>query len=648
MAVRIQAKTVEEAIKLGLEKTGWAREDVVVTVVKEKRGWFGPKWVEVEIRLRKPPTASANADDGADGAKEDVPQKDRDGRLWFVDGLIHYDPPVGRGRFPTIRVTKGVRLKAGDKVVDVFPFVFDGQQDVIVEAVDQPPERRVDVQVSDNGLQAKMRVEYINGYTAELRSQPEPQVALTLRATLQDVEAPRFSVDELKAALAEKGVVFGIQEDRLEQLAREGSQDWVVVAEGIPPQDGIDGRIELIVHDDNWQMLNRAESRIGQLLLRDIESVEQGQLVARLYPALPGRDGTSVTGQPIPHKPGKEVQMKAGKGVRLNETGTEAIAEISGRPVINKNVVTILPIHVVRGDLTFKEGGIRFKGDVAVHGNVLDGVELEAVGNVYLYGNVNNARVAAQGNIMAEKTVFGGRLIAGVASEDVLHAEQLLKQIQEHVNKMREGIQLLRRHRPELSRQSDQKLALLLLDNKFQNLPNLVEQFYQMIRNNPLLQEWSAGLEKELRHHFQRSVLMGTEEVDFEKLAEDIEERLALLDENEEGNRGNIVARSLNNTTVEASGDVRIKESVYYSRIYARGSVVCLGYVRASEIYADGDVQCEEAGTRSGTKAVIALKGVFRARKVYPNVEVTVNGEKELFDREAYDVVLPRSAKEMG
>jgi len=643
MAVRIQAKTVEEAIKQGLEKTGWAREDVVVTVVKEKRGWFGPKWVEVELRLRKAPTSSQTAESEGE---EPASEGDRDGRLRFIDGLIHYDPPVGRGRFPTIRVDKGVQLKVGDKVVDVYPFVFDGEQDVVVEAVDQPPERRIDVMVTEDGLKAKMRVEYINGFTAELQDQPEPRVALTLRAIRREVEAPRYRVEELKAALAEKGVVFGILEDRLEQLAQEGSLEWVVVAEGIPPQNGIDGRIELIVHQDDWKMLNSPES-IRQLLKRDIESVEQGQLVARLYPAQPGRDGTTVTGQPIPHKPGREIQMKAGKGVRLNETQTEAIAEISGRPVINKNMVTILPIHVVRGDLTFKEGGIRFKGDVAVQGNVLDGVELEAFGNVYLYGNVNNARIAAQGNILAEKTVFGGRLIAGVASEELLHAEQLLVQIKERFAKMREGIQLLRRHKPELNYQSDERLALFLLDNKFQNLPTLAEQFYQMIRNNPLLQEWSSGLEKTLRHHFQRSVLMGAGEVNFEKLAEEIDERLSMLSD-EDSDKGSIVVRSLNNTTVEASGNVQIRESVYYSRIYTRGSVKCNGYVRASEIYAEGDVQCAEVGTRSGTRAVIALKGVFRAKKVYPNVEVTVAGDKELFDREAYDVVLPRSAKEIS
>lgn len=644
MAVRIRAKTVEEAVRQGLAQTGWSREDVDVTVLKEKRGLFGPKWVEVELRLRKAPVASAAAVEESEEVAESE-KKDRDGRLRFVDGLLHYDPPVGRGRFPTIRVGKGVQLKVAGKVVDVFPFVFDGQQDVEVEAVSQPPERRVEVTVTEDGLQAKMRVEYINGYTAELHDQPESRVALTLRASLQEVEAPRYSIDELKAALAAKGVVVGIREDRLERLAQEGSLEWVVVAEGIPAQDGIDGRIELIVHRDDWRILNSPDSHFRQQLMREIESVEQGQLVARLYPAQPGRDGTAVTGQTIPHKPGKSVQMKAGKGIRLNETETEAIAEISGRPILSRNVVSILPIHVVKGDLTFKEGGIRFKGDVAVHGNVLDGVELEAVGNVYLYGNVNNARIAAQGDILAEKTVFGGRLIAGVASEDVLHAEQLLKEIEEHFSKLREGIQLLRRHRPELKQQSDGKLALLLLENKFRHLPNLVEQFYQMIRNNPLLQEWSAGLEKQLRHHVQRPALLGDGDLDFEQLAEEIHERLSMLTD-DEGHRGSVIARSLNNATVEASGDVRVKESVYYSRIYARGSVHCQGYVRASEIYADGDVQCAEVGTRSGTRAVIALKGVFRARKVYPNVEVTVGGDKELFEREALDVVLPRSAKE--
>jgi len=644
VAVRIRAKTVEEAVRQGLAQTGWSREDVVVTVKKEKRGLFGPKWVEVELRLRQSPAAATAVSEEKTETAEPEP-KDRDGRLWFVDGQLHFEPPVGRGRFPTIRVGKGVQLKAAGKVVDVFPFVYDGQQEVVVEAVSQPPERRVEVMLTEDKLQAKMRVEYINGFTAKLIDQPEPRAALTLRASLQDEIAPRFSVDELKAALAAKGVVFGVREDRLQRLAEEGAVDWVVVAEGIPAEDGLDGRIELIVHRDDWGILNRPASHFRQQLMKDIESVEQGQLVARLYPPQPGRDGTTVTGHPIPHKPGKPVEMKAGKGIRLNETGTEAFAEISGRPVLNRNTVSILPIHVVKGDLTFKEGGIRFKGDVAVHGDVLEGVELEASGNVYLYGNVNNARIAAQGNIRAEKTVFGGRLIAGVPSEDMLHIGQLLKEIAENVSNLQAGIQLLRRQRPDLQQQPAGKLAFLLLENKFRHLPKLVEQFYEAVRKNPLLQDWSEGLEKQLRHHVQRHVLLGHGELDYERLAEEIHDRLAVLMD-DEGHRGSIVVRSLNNATVEASGDVQVKESVYYSRIYARGSVQCQGYVRASEIYADGNVQCAEVGTRSGTRAVIALKGTFRANKVYPNVEVIVAGDKEFFDRETLDVVLPRSAKE--
>src|SRR5690606_23971529 len=239
---------------------------------------FGPKWVEVELRLRQSPAAATAVSEEKTETAEPEP-KDRDGRLWFVDGQLHFEPPVGRGRFPTIRVGKGVQLKAAGKVVDVFPFVYDGQQEVVVEAVSQPPERRVEVMLTEDKLQAKMRVEYINGFTAKLIDQPEPRAALTLRASLQDEIAPRFSVDELKAALAAKGVVFGVREDRLQRLAEEGAVDWVVVAEGIPAEDGLDGRIELIVHRDDWGILNRPASHFRQQLMKDIESVEQGQLV---------------------------------------------------------------------------------------------------------------------------------------------------------------------------------------------------------------------------------------------------------------------------------------------------------------------------------------------------------------------------------
>jgi len=658
MVLKVRAKTVEEAVQQGLARTGWKQEDVEVRVIKEKKSLFGPRWVEVELHLRQAPSAAASeavsseaeARQPEDGnsqplAGEPALEMDRDGTLSFVDGQLRFVAPMGKGRFPSIRVAKGVQLIADGQVVEDFPFIYDGQRQVIVQAVEEAPERRVDVELSKDELQALMRVEYIKGYTAALLEQPEPRAVLTLRAEIQEVEPERFRVEELRAALMAKGVTVGILEERLERLAQEGSLEWVVVAEGVPPMHGVDGRIELIYHRAPRRMLNSPDSPFRQQMVREIESAEQGQVVARLHPPQPGRDGQTVTGKVIPHTPGKEIQMKAGKGVRLNEEGTEAIAEMSGRPILNRTTVSILPVHTVNGDLTFKEGGIRFQGDVVVQGDVLDGVELEAVGNVYLYGNVSHARIAAQGDIHAEKVVFGGRLNAGVAAEALLQAEQLLKQIHQQILQLRQSIQQLRMHRPEVVREGDGRLAFLLIENKFRQLPKLVDQFCQMVRNNALLQEWSAGLEDQLQGFAKPAALSMLDRLNLDQLADEMSERLQAVSD-EIRRKGSVFVRSLNNTTVEASGDVQVKESVYYSRIYARGSVHCQGTIRASEIYAEGDVYSSEVGTRSGTKATVSLKGTFRAKKVYPNVEVIFPGDKETFDREMMDVVLPRSAQQ--
>jgi len=58
-------------------------------------------------------------------------------------------------------------------------------------------------------------------------------------------------------------------------------------------------------------------------------------------------------------------------------------------------------------------GNIRFKGDVVVHGNVSEGMTIQAAGKIDIKGMVFQARIAAQGNINAGQNITGSTIVAG-------------------------------------------------------------------------------------------------------------------------------------------------------------------------------------------------------------------------------------------
>jgi hypothetical protein len=262
----------------------------------------------------------------------------------------------------------------------------------LAEAVDAT----IKVTLTPDGLEARLDIAPAEGGTAASR-------------------------DAVLAALNKAGVAFGIQEEAIDSAVASGSAVGEVVARGEAPEHGINGWLEPLIPQVRDRRPHEDESgHIDYHDLGEIMVVHPGDPLMRLHPPTVGKDGCTVSGKPLPARPGKPVKF-AGKLAGASPSPDDPdllLAEITGQPVIVRDGMTVEPVFKV-DRVGSASGNINFEGNVAVRGDVDAGMIVRATGDIEIGGVVDLATLEAGGNIVIKGGVIGGLGHAGAGEQHV-------------------------------------------------------------------------------------------------------------------------------------------------------------------------------------------------------------------------------------
>ena len=259
------------------------------------------------------------------------------------------------------------------------------------EGSDEEPELKV--RVSNNKLEADLIV----------KNMPEGQ-------TLSEK-----TVDGL---LAGQGVVSGICKDNIHNYCtgKDYSQP-LVCAKGTPPQD--EGRAELkfmFSIEHKGLPSERADGTVDYHDLGIVQNVKKGDVLCRIIPPPPGKDGIDVFGNAVPFKKCRMPSFPTGLHTVISKDGLELSAAISGCIDCRKNILNVNETFVIKGDVDNSTGNIDFIGTVIVRGDVMEGFSVKAGGNIAVYGMVEGATLQAVGSITVNNGInglSGGGISAG-------------------------------------------------------------------------------------------------------------------------------------------------------------------------------------------------------------------------------------------
>jgi uncharacterized protein len=323
------------------------------------------------------------------------------------DGLVlTVYPPEGSGKRVTFEAVQAEIEKLGLKGVkweDVKHVVdrANGHATVIVPPKARSGDAQIFVEVSDDEMTAKVTV---------LPPEPGGRPA---------------SLDRVRAALASNGVVYGLREDLLQGLvgpiAAMADTSVVhepvetLVAEGKPMVNGTDAYIEKFWEKKAEEEAPKApgavenkNERVDYRNLNTIDNVAKDSVICKLVPATLGSTGMTVTGREMVPNPGQDLVLKPGQGVKVDPNDpTQFIATETGQVVIKGDVINVLALYEVNGDLTLKIGNIDFMGTVIIKGSVTGEYKVKAGQDVIIDGVLDGGEVTAGGKVQIKGGIIG-------------------------------------------------------------------------------------------------------------------------------------------------------------------------------------------------------------------------------------------------
>jgi uncharacterized protein (DUF342 family) len=221
------------------------------------------------------------------------------------------------------------------------------------------------------------------------------------------------TLKDMTDVLAKHKISYNVDMEKLRSLAiNPVYQENILIARGLAPVDGTDGRAEFKIRTVKSELKPRVNED-GTVDYRDLELVEnvsKGQVLCVITPPTEGTPGISVQGRKLIQKRGRSVPSYIGSNTVYNQDCTKIISKIDGQVEFNGIKINVSETFTVSGNIDISTGNISVAGNLCVNGMVYSGYVAEAKGNIIINGNVENATVRAGGSIILKSGVINSTI----------------------------------------------------------------------------------------------------------------------------------------------------------------------------------------------------------------------------------------------
>jgi len=156
-----------------------------------------------------------------------------------------------------------------------------------------------------------------------------------------------------------------------------------------------------------------------------LKTVEHGELLAELHPALPGVTGRRVTGEVLRPDAPRELSIRLLPGVERGRDDRVRATRSGVVLYVPDKSLDVVDHHVHEGPVDMHSGDLMMQGSLVVRGDVLHPFRVIASGDLDISGSVDAATVIAGGRLRIQRGVRGaeGACVHAAADLSVHHAQ---------------------------------------------------------------------------------------------------------------------------------------------------------------------------------------------------------------------------------
>ncbi len=237
---------------------------------------------------------------------------------------------------------------------------------------------------------------------------------------------------EVEAKLKEMGISTAPEWEKIDLLINDamagGQVTDVPILSGITPVPSEDGRLEWT--DEFFTTgyyVDPITKRTDFHQKVEKTSVEKGQLLVRVIPANPGRDGQDVYGIPIKVSRPRAVELRSGPNVLWDASENGYRSKTSGKVRLTGKILDVDEVFRVSGDVGLETGNIKHIGQIVIDGNIEANFKVDASGGIDVHGMIFASDIICGGNLVAREGINenNGKRInvqGDVASKYILNA----------------------------------------------------------------------------------------------------------------------------------------------------------------------------------------------------------------------------------
>ena len=498
------------------------------------------------------------------------------------------------------------------------------------------------LQVLLQGLSAvaKVRHELAGHYTLPQDLPVGEEIDIAQCATWESLAAQDEIWDEAKlnSDLEQLKIVHGLRREIWSEILAVKGVDEVVIAEATLPVPCQHARLEDFVGAP--QVFDEAAQNSVDFFASKVPLVEEGAVLARKIPGMPGIPGKDVLGKLLPAATFKDFQFRLKKNVCFSADELEVVAACAGQPMrLDERTYMVENVYVLHKDVDLATGSIEFPGDVFIDGNVQDGLRIFAGGKIEIRGSVSHAEIRAEKGAKIHQNLIGGKIVIG---EKFVVRSQLLH----NVSELRDQLSVCLRQTAELiesagaSNLKTGQCLKLVMEKRFPDLPKLagqVEKFVLDHKDDEMVTEGVIVSIRTAKHFLAGLGPLELQSLPFLQRVEQALMQLMLTISVEVPEKLSFAVGYVQGATVQCGGTFECQKGTYNSDIRVEGDVKIDGVCRGGKIFAGGKVHIRELGGSevSSTFVQMSLDSRLDVDYCHPHVIIAV-GKEIIRIEEAY------------